>query len=92
MRRQRVCLTVSREPVISSTPTTRLCLHCMLAPTATVSVGVVLTCPLWSTPFLQPLQSMGIITAFDNKAAEFSRISEDPLYVTSVLQSVSAAP
>jgi serpin B len=33
------------------------------------------------------LQSMGVTTAFSDKAADFSRISEDPLFVTSVLQS-----
>jgi hypothetical protein len=38
---------------------------------------------------VQTLQSMGVTTAFSDKAADFSRISEDPLFVTSVLQSVS---
>lgn len=33
------------------------------------------------------LQSMGVTTAFSDEAADFSRISEDPLFVTSVLQS-----
>lgn len=33
------------------------------------------------------LQSMGITAAFSDKAADFSRISEDPLFVTGVLQS-----
>jgi hypothetical protein len=32
---------------------------------------------------------MGVTTAFSDEAADFSRISEDPLFVTSVLQSVS---
>lgn len=36
----------------------------------------------------QTLQSMGITAAFSDKAADFSRVSEDPLFVTSVMQSV----
>jgi serine protease inhibitor len=32
---------------------------------------------------------MGITAAFDDKQADFSRISQDPLMLTTVMQSVS---
>lgn len=38
---------------------------------------------------LQSLKSMGITAAFDDKQADFSRISQDPLMLTTVMQSVS---
>lgn len=37
---------------------------------------------------LQALKSQGIVSAFDAKTADFSKISEDPVFATSVLQSV----
>lgn len=42
---------------------------------------------------LQTLQSpsIGITAAFDPKVADFSKISETPLFVTQVLQSVRAS-
>jgi serine protease inhibitor len=41
---------------------------------------------------LQTLQSptIGITAAFDAKVADFSKISDTPLFVTKVMQSVSA--
>jgi serine protease inhibitor len=38
---------------------------------------------------LQTLTTMGIRSAFDAKTADFSRISDNQLMVTGVLQSVS---
>jgi len=39
---------------------------------------------------MQGLQGMGIKDAFDPKVADFSKISDDRLFLTSVLQSVSS--
>lgn len=63
---------------------TKLNLHT----TALLAVSVVCVClPV----ILQTLQSppIGITAAFDSKVADFTKISDTPLFVTKVMQSVS---
>lgn len=39
---------------------------------------------------LQALRALGVVTAFDPNKASFNRLSSESLYVTDVVQSVSA--
>lgn len=72
-----------------SSPATHCPTKLLLPPTALLAVTFVC-----GPVILQTLQSpsIGITAAFDPKVADFSKISDTPMFVTQVMQSVSIQP